>query len=298
MPSFPRPFALLASLTLLTACQGEGQGLQPPPEKPPAGVGPALADLGPAPLAPLGTPVAGEAAYVPLERAYALDHAAWARQPAYAFAHGQAQGFAWRTKADWRRLAERVGGGYRFFYYAPDRPHPFFIRDAAGAYAFDDEGRLVGVYDPKGVPLPTPPEAAELAGRYLAHAANLAAAEREERFRIAPAVWSAQAPLVFRSHAAARYVAQTNPDWRAWRIRSRGRDLALVLDDAKLIRSAFIDPRPRPKPAPVVAPAPAAAAPTAAPAPKTAPAPAPRPAPAPPPSTPPPAAQAAPPEPQ
>lgn len=264
-----RPVALLASLALLAACRGEGQGLEPAPEKPPAGVGPALAALGPAPLAPLGAPVTAEAAFTYPERAYALDHAAWARQPAYAFAHGEAQGFAWRTKGDWRRLAERVGGGYRFFYYAPDRPHPFFVRDAAGGFAFDDAGRLVGVYDPKGGLVPTPPEAPELAGRYLAHAANLVAAEREQRFRVAPAVWTAQAPLVFRSHAAARYAAQTHPDWRAWRIATRGRDLALVLQDARLIRSAFVNPMPRPKPAQVVAPpvAPPPAAPTPAPAP-------------------------------
>lgn len=277
MPATPlRPAALLICLALLGACQREVEALEPAPEKAPAGVGADLAALGPAPVAPLGASVAEGFSYP--ERAYALDHAFWGRAPSYAFVNETTQGYAWRTRGDWRRLAEPTARGWRFVYYAPDRPHPFFVRDGARSYAFDDAGRLVAVYDAKGAlapaPAPEEPPPAELAGRYLAHAANLAAAEREERFEVDRRVWEAKLPAVYAPLAAARYAAQTTPAWRAWRIETRGRDLALVLQDSKLIRSAFVDPRPKPKPAP----APMVEAPPAAvagqPAPATPPAPA------------------------
>lgn len=301
MPASPlRPAALLICLALLGACQRETEALEPAPEKAPAGVGADVAALGPAPIAPLGAPVAEAFSYP--ERAYAVDHAFWGRAPSYAFVNETTQGYAWRTRGDWRRLAEPTARGWRFVYYAPDRPHPFFVRDGARSYAFDDAGRLVAVYDGKGAlaPAPAPEEAppAELAGRYLAHAANLAAAEREERFEVDRRVWESKLPALYAPLATARYAAQTTPAWRAWRIETRGRDLALVLQDPKLIRSAFVDPRPKPKPAPAPAiAAPAASAPAAtAPAPSGATTPA---AAAPPrarPSAPPPSA--APPEPE
>jgi hypothetical protein len=266
MRSLRSALVLILGLAALGACERQARRLEPAPADALYGLGADVATLGPAPPAPRGVP-ASEAYDLP-ERAYALDLALAGRAPDYVFVDGGVQPFVWRTGNDWRRFAEPVAGGYRFYYYAPDRPHPFFVRDTRFGYGFDDAGRLIGVYDPSGRrlqpgvtvggPLSEPIDAGDLAGRYLAHAATLAAGEREARFLVNPALWRRFLPFVRRSEAAWSTAAQTMPEWRAYRSRTRGRELRRFLHQPARIRSAFGRLAPPPRPAPVPTPAPEA----------------------------------------
>ncbi|HEX6860570.1 MAG TPA: hypothetical protein VF138_10285 [Caulobacteraceae bacterium] len=112
------------------------------------------------------------------------------------------------------RIVEAVvGGGLREYFYDQGSDNPYFVRDPQYAYAYDDAGRLVAVYDPYGRPLSQSlaMQRVPYASRYLLRADNLRdAAVQAALVRLAPDVWQTQRTLLVRD-------LDDNDTERAWR---------------------------------------------------------------------------------
>lgn len=174
-------------------------------------------DLAYAPPAPLivSTPPVDRYAYA--QRAYRVDRAVYDAPPAYGFAYGDEQPWAWQTADDSLMYAEPIDNGYRSYYYEPGQDYPYFVRDPSYAYGYGPDGALVALYDAAGVLLSGDRygQAAPLAGRYWARAYDLRrAASREPRIHVDEGRWRERRPQFTRTQAVWIDAAQAQPGWR------------------------------------------------------------------------------------
>ncbi|MDB5467783.1 MAG: hypothetical protein JWQ46_2545 [Phenylobacterium sp.] len=148
-----------------------------------------LAYAPPAPMAAYAQPVDR---YAYARRAYGVDRAIYDAPPAYRFAYGDQQPWAWQTADDRLMYAEPIDNGYRSYYYEPGQDYPYFVRDPSYGYGYGPDGALVALYDAAGALLSGDryAEAAPLAGRYWARAYGLRrTALRERRAPVDEGVW-------------------------------------------------------------------------------------------------------------
>ncbi|WP_309643816.1 hypothetical protein [Phenylobacterium sp.] len=210
-----------ALLLTLTACRGE--------DRPQAAAGPlfvpaesAAYDPGLAPEwsdlprqeASLGRPTDDGYSYA--ERAYEMDRAFYQSPPDYAFSYDDAQPWVWESQDDWRMYAEPLKVGYRYYYYEPGEPYPYFVRDPDYGYGYDQGGLLVTVYDSRGALLPAPylSRNADRAGRYLARARTLRdASASARRITVTDERWVNRRSSFVANQANWFEAARRQPDW-------------------------------------------------------------------------------------
>jgi len=209
----------------------------------PYGYAPDVYDLPYAPPAPIGRLDSYDDGYAWAERAYAADYAFHQAPPDYGFWYEGVQPWVWRTAANWLTFAEPFDDGYRTYYYEPEADYPYFVRDAEYGYGYDPYGRLVTLYDPYGRMLPASHlyDRADEAGLYWARARALReAAEREQRMRVAEALWFARRETLARQQQGWIQAATTYDPWVAYRARTDERELRLFQDE-RLRREREID---------------------------------------------------------
>jgi hypothetical protein len=166
--------------------------------------------------------------YALAERAYAYDRAAWRAPPDYGFDYGDVQPWVWRTAGDDLMFAEPIDDGYRFYYYEPGEPYPYFVRDPNYGYAYGQGGVLTAVLTAAGALLANDQlyDRADIAGRYLARGYDLRRAyTAEPRFEVARPTWRAQAPRLVAAREPWIAAADRQPAWRYVRDRMGGRDV-------------------------------------------------------------------------
>ncbi|HYG25868.1 MAG TPA: hypothetical protein VD906_03085 [Caulobacteraceae bacterium] len=209
------------------------------PEQPQQAADPASFALlyAPATLQPAPQPVPVAYAPVPVaqqywEDAYLMNYDTYNQPPAY-FNYAGATPLVWTqqpvqqqslgdtltdtlTNMAITRIVEAItGGGTREYFYQPNVETPFFVRDPEYAYAYDDEGRLIALYDPTGAPLAQPllVQQAPLAATYLMRADSLRDAALAATLQtLAPDVWEDQRVVLVRAIAE-----DEDEDVRAWR---------------------------------------------------------------------------------
>lgn len=164
--------------------------------------------------------------YGDAERAYALDRAFYEAPPDYGFSYVDAQPWAWRTDEGYEVFAEPIDDGYRYYYYEPYEPYPFFVRTPDYGYGYAPGGVLTVVYSSLGVILPTTYVVAQAqpAGLYWSRAHSLYVASRHKRAPVVYDAWLSRRPAVVASQARWMQAADRD-DWRRWRDRHDHRDL-------------------------------------------------------------------------
>ncbi len=177
--------------------------------------------------APVSTQVLGEDGYGWAERAYALDRAFYEVPPDYEFSYGGAEPWAWESRDNWTMYAEPIEAGYRTYYYEPGATYPYFVRDDAYGYGYDQRGGLVALYSLAGALLPVSArdQRADLAGRYWTRAHEMRrTAERARRAPVERPQWKARGPALARSQAPWFQAAERQDDWRKYRDDRKDRD--------------------------------------------------------------------------
>ncbi|RAK59747.1 hypothetical protein DJ021_07990 [Phenylobacterium hankyongense] len=190
-----------------------------------AAAGPAYGGLpAPGPMDLAYAPPAPVAAYAPpadryayARRAYGVDRAVYDAPPAYGFAYGDEQPWAWQTADDSLLYAEPIDNGYRSYYYEPGQDYPYFVRDGSYGYGYGQDGALIALYDAAGVLLSGDRygQAAPLAGRYWARGYDLRRTSlRAPRIAVDEGRWRERRPQFARAQAAWIGAAQAQPGWR------------------------------------------------------------------------------------
>lgn len=177
--------------------------------------------------AQVSTRVLGEDGYGWAERAYALDRAFYDVPPDYEFSYGGTEPWAWESQDRWTMYAEPIESGYRTYYYEPGTTYPYFVRDDAYGYGYDQRGGLVALYSLAGALLPVSArdQRADLAGRYWTRAHEMRrAADRAQRAPVDQPRWKARAPGLSRSQQPWFQAAERQEDWRKYRDVRRDRD--------------------------------------------------------------------------
>jgi hypothetical protein len=196
------PPAAEMGFALPPAYQGELIGL---PEAPPAQV----------------AWVGEDRAYLYPERAYRFERAAYRQAPDHAFRYGQQDPWAWQED-DGMMFAEPYDDGYRFYYYEPDEPYPYFVRDEHYGYAYGDNGVLLALFSAAGALLSpnTYGQYAPVAGRYWVHANELNQAYwSAPRYPVQQVVWTERAPLLWAVQDPWFQAAESYEPWRVFRTR-------------------------------------------------------------------------------
>lgn len=222
--------ALLASSALAMAlggCKFDNRPLLARNDAPPpayAGA-PALGPLdpgqaayAPAPIAAAYPEPAQTYAYAYPQRAYAISRAVYDAPPNYAFGYGEEQPWAWDVADDGMMFAEPIDDGYRYYYYDPGDPYPYFVQDPDYSYAYGDGGALIAIFGAAGALL-----AADQYGplEYRAHDywrrgySMDEAYQRSPRQAVDPQVWRARAPAVTAGHDRWFQAAAAQPAWRS-----------------------------------------------------------------------------------
>jgi hypothetical protein len=196
---------------------------RPPPAAAPQ---PGLPDIdGPAAspasyLAPPPPPLPPAQAYPYAERARAMDRIVYQAPPAYGFAYGGEQPWAWQAADDGLMFAEPYGDDYRFYYYEPGAAYPYFVRDAGYGYAYGPDGGVLAMFDAAGALI-----AADQYGRYYPDARRYwsrgsdlqRAYESGRRYPVDPGRWAARAPRVRELEQGWIAAPQRQAAWRDWR---------------------------------------------------------------------------------
>ena len=178
--------------------------------------------------APIGRPVSNDDGYAWAERAYAMDQVFYETPPDYGFQYDDMQPYAWGTADDWAMYAEPYQDDTRFYYYEPGEYRPYFIRDDQYGYGYDDDGRLVVLYDQYGQVLPTSYlyEQDDLAGDYYRRGYQLRdVAYRAPRTVITEAVWIVEQPRYVQAQTAWIDAGERQDDWVQYRTRTGQREL-------------------------------------------------------------------------
>jgi hypothetical protein len=219
--------AALSAMTVSACGQNNGgtAAAAPPPPLPlttGAATAPVLAPAGaalPAAPAPKIVRVASQSdQYAYVDQAQAFGAALGSAPPDYGFDYDGVRPWVWRASDNSARLVEPVEGGYRYYYFRPGAPYPYFIQDPQYGYGFNGE-ELVVVYDARGNALP--PRYADLqadyAGRYLARARALYEASlQNERRSVIAANWAARQQAIDAQQAEWASARAQDDAWRAY----------------------------------------------------------------------------------
>ena len=147
------PFAAASLAVLaLSACNDEPAAIAVPDPSPPAYLSAAepLPYADPAPVSWYGP----DRGYQWAERSYGMQQAFYEAPPDYGFYYGEEEPLVWETVDDWAMYAEPWDDGYRYYYYEPEAPYPYFVRDELYGYGFDPAGVLVALFASDGDYLP------------------------------------------------------------------------------------------------------------------------------------------------
>jgi hypothetical protein len=172
--------------------------------------------------------------YVPLDRSYDVrnarsnDYALLAlasalgamlgnAPPDYAFTYEGVQPWAWRTGDGYRRHAEPIPGGYRYYYYQPRADRPFLVRDPYYSYGYRD-GRLAAMYDRDGRLLDWRrlQRQQQAARDYLARAERLYRAAERDRFGVSAPLWERNRAELAREQRQWEQARRERAAWRQW----------------------------------------------------------------------------------
>jgi hypothetical protein len=202
------------------------------------------ADYTPPP--PPGLPPApvAERAYPYAERAYAMDRIAYAAPPAYGFAYGGEQPWAWQAPDDSLMFAEPYGDAYRFYYYEPGAAYPYFVRDPGYGYAYGPDGALLALFDAAGALI-----AADQYDRYYPNARSYWSRGYDlqraygggRRYAVDPDLWAARAPRLRQMEQDWIAAPQRQPAWRDWRAGPGARFAAAALAPPGSAAPAHVD---------------------------------------------------------
>jgi len=226
--------ALTCAVSVLAACSQQGSASNttqgdksladapPPPTALPLATGPAPAygpapaadALPPAPRARLGrTPPSDQYAY--LNQAYAFSQSLADAPPDYTYDYQGERPWVWQSPDGYYRVAEQLPMGVRYFYYAPGASQPYLVQDPQYSYGYSG-GMLTVLYGPDGEVLPDDVQArqSQAAGLYLAWAAGLyAAARQEQHFGVSQDRWDAERRSVYADQARWNQAQQRNAAW-------------------------------------------------------------------------------------
>jgi hypothetical protein len=189
----------------------------------PAATAPSPGPLDPGYAAPAPAPTAAAYELPPAEayaypaRAYGVSRDFQEAPPAYAFGYGEEQPWVWDAPDNGTMFAEPIGEGYRYYYYDPDEPYPYFVQDSGYGYAYGPDGALIALFDAAGVLL-----SAQAWGpvEYRAHDYWRRGYDLDEtfrrspRYRVDPGVWRERAPGLVASRERWFRAAATQPAWR------------------------------------------------------------------------------------
>jgi len=178
---------------------------------------PVASALPPAPSAPLGSvPPADQYAY--LNQAYTFSQSLADAPPDYTYDYQGEAPWVWQSPDGYYRVAERLPVGVRYFYYAPGASMPYLVQDPQYSYGYSN-GRLAVVYGVDGRVLPYDVQArqARAAGVYLAWAAGLyAAARQQEHVAVSQARWDTERQAVYADQARWNAAQQRNAAWASY----------------------------------------------------------------------------------
>ncbi|MGH6970699.1 MAG: hypothetical protein ACREEQ_03735, partial [Caulobacteraceae bacterium] len=154
--------------------------------------------------------------YAFADRAYAMNYGFGRAPPDYAFAYGgDERPWVWRGDDQSMMVAERLPDGeYRDYYYEPGSVTPYLIRCQDYSYGYDN-GALVVVYDRDGHAYYPDQGRADVGGRLLARAIDIAeASTRERREAVAESNWTARRERFEAGRAAWSQGQAADPGWR------------------------------------------------------------------------------------
>jgi hypothetical protein len=236
--STSRTMLLLAASGLaLAGCKIDNRPLLARGEPPPAMALPPPGPLEPGEAAPI-YPASAPAAYPYAERAYALDRAVYRTSPDSGFYYGDEEPWVWETADDSLMFAEPYGDDYRFYYYQPGDPYPYFVRDAGYGYAFGPDGALIALFNAAGALLSADqydrayPDARQYWTRGYDMYRDYGRAPRRA---VNPTLWSQRAPSLQAARQTWIQAPAEQPAWRAWRNSAAGR---LVVQRTDAVRPA------------------------------------------------------------
>jgi hypothetical protein len=176
------------------------------------------------------------------DRSYALDSVFYDTPPDYGFYYDDYEPWVWQTSDRWAMYGDPYDYGYPYdedyyyYYYQPGAVRPYFIRDAAYGYGFDDYGRLVVIYDLLGRIMPQSflYEREPYVSRYYQRAYLVRQASLRARpVVITQQVWQERAPVVRRFQQRWIQAAQTQPQWVDYRQRTGDRFVRAFADDRR-----------------------------------------------------------------
>jgi len=236
---------LAASGLALAGCKIDNRPLLARSGPPPAAAlpppGPIEPGEGP-PIYPASAPVAPGQAYPYAERAYALDRTFYETPPDSGFYYGEEEPWVWETADDALMFAEPYGDDYRFYYYEPDAPYPYFVRDADYGYAYGPDGALIALFSAAGALLSGQqyerayPEARQYWTRGRDMYRDYGRAPRQVVNRTA---WSQRAPRLQAARQTWIQAPAEQPAWRRWRSSDAGR---MAVQRAQAVRPARAAP--------------------------------------------------------
>jgi hypothetical protein len=163
------------------------------------------------------TCLAPSQAYAYPARASAVSRTIHTAPPSYAFGYEGEQPYAWDVADDGLMFAEPVGASYRYYYYDPGEPYPYFVQDAGYGYAYDSTGALVALFTAAGLLI-----AADQWGPYEYRAHDWwrrgyaldQTYYRAPRYRVDERVWRERAPAVVATRDRMFRAAAARPAWR------------------------------------------------------------------------------------
>ncbi|MDE2487544.1 MAG: hypothetical protein KGO51_09120, partial [Alphaproteobacteria bacterium] len=235
---------LAASAITLAGCKIDNRPLLARGPGPQAAFGlpqPGPIDPYAAPAYPYGGQFTPASAYPYAERAYALDRAFYDTPPDYGFYYGDEEPWVWETADDSLMFAEPYGGAYRFYYYQPGDPYPYFVRDADYGYAYGPNGALIALFSAAGALL-----SADQYDRYYPQARQdwsrgyrmYQDYGRAPRQPVDPGAWRQRAPAVVYAQQGWIDAPASQPAWRQWRASRGGRAFVQRVDMARPARMA------------------------------------------------------------
>lgn len=219
-----------------------GGALAPTETAPPTAFAqaPAAVALAPAPPAPLAAPAPPAQQYQYVDRAASMGAAFADAPPDYTVDYQGTRPWIWRARNGAYRIVELTPAGERSYFFMPGAGTPFLVRDSTYTYAYD-QGRLVVVYGPRGLPQSSAIAAqqAAMAGRYLIRARALFnAAAHDKHVAAYAANWRVHRAAIVDQQQQWRQEQQQNAAWRAWRDQHVSADQA-ALDRERAQRQAY-----------------------------------------------------------
>lgn len=138
--------------------------------------------------------------------------------PDYAFGYGGTRPWVWETGDHYRRYAEPIPGGYRYYYYAPGQASPFLVRDPYYSYSYRND-QVVYTYDNEGRIID--PQRGwrqrDVGRQYLTRGYDLyRASQQSPRLGVAAPLWAQRQAEIAREQAIWDRAARQNSAWRQW----------------------------------------------------------------------------------